>query len=48
MTALVWVFPVAAAGSGAILAALVAHEMPRVLTILALVLTLAAFAAAIH
>jgi hypothetical protein len=47
MTALLWLFPVAAVGSGSILAALVAHEMPRILTALALVLTLAALGAAL-
>lgn len=47
MTALGWLFAVAAVGAGAVLAALVAHEMPRLLGTLALVLTLAALAAAI-
>ncbi|MEU5716579.1 hypothetical protein AB0G71_12440 [Streptomyces sp. NPDC020403] len=47
MTALGWLFPVAALGAGAILAALIAHETPRLLGTLALVLTLAALAAAI-
>ncbi|WP_181012431.1 MULTISPECIES: hypothetical protein [unclassified Streptomyces] len=47
MTAVVWMFPVAALGAGAILTALVAHEVPRLLATLTLVLTLAALAAAI-
>ncbi|WP_326700221.1 hypothetical protein OG909_24810 [Streptomyces sp. NBC_01754] len=47
MTAVCWMFPVAALGAGAILAAFVAHEMPRILGTLALALTLAALAAAI-
>ncbi|MEV6081784.1 hypothetical protein AB0L80_42965 [Streptomyces sp. NPDC052069] len=47
MTALLWLFPVAAIGSGAVLTALIAHETPRLLGTLALVLTLAALAAAI-
>ncbi|MFD6531564.1 hypothetical protein [Streptomyces sp. NPDC060184] len=46
MTALLF-FAGAAIGSGGILAALVAHEMPRILTTLALVLTLAALGAAL-
>ncbi|GGY81281.1 hypothetical protein [Streptomyces nitrosporeus] len=47
MTALRWLFPLATLGAGAILAALAAHETPRILSTLALVLTLAALAAAI-
>ncbi|MEV6313377.1 hypothetical protein AB0M10_32910 [Streptomyces sp. NPDC051840] len=46
-TLLGWFFPLAALGAVAILAALVAHEVPRILGTLALVLTLAALAAAI-
>lgn len=47
MTALAWFFPITAVGSGAILAAYAAREVPRTLGTLALVLTLAALAAAI-
>lgn len=47
MTALRLLFPLATIGAGCILAALAAHEAPRLLGTLTLVLTLAALAAAI-
>lgn len=47
MTAIGWLFPVAALGSGAILAAYVAREVHRILGSLAFIVTLAALAAAI-
>ncbi|MDX2922539.1 hypothetical protein [Streptomyces sp. NE06-03C] len=47
MTALRLLFPLATLGAGAILAALVARDIPRITGTVALVLTIAAFGAAI-
>ncbi|RPK85087.1 hypothetical protein [Streptomyces sp. ADI98-10] len=47
MTALRLLFPLATIGAGCILAALVAHETPRLLGTVALVLTIAALGLAI-
>lgn len=47
MTALRWLFPVAALGAGAILTALAAHDIPRITGTVALTLTIAALGLAI-
>ncbi|MFH9761334.1 hypothetical protein ACH4MJ_04265 [Streptomyces anulatus] len=47
MTALRLLFPLATIGAGCILAALAAHEVPRLLGTLTLVLTIAALGLAI-
>lgn len=47
MTALRLLFPIATLGAGCILAAVVARDIPRITGTVALVLTLAAFGAAI-
>lgn len=47
MTALRWVFPIAAIGAAALLAALAAPDIPRITGTVALVLTLAALGVAI-
>ncbi|MEU2143601.1 hypothetical protein ABZ741_04720 [Streptomyces globisporus] len=47
MTALRLLFPLATIGAGCVLAALVARDIPRIAGTVALVLTIAAFGAAI-
>ncbi|MFW3474439.1 hypothetical protein ACN24M_24570 [Streptomyces microflavus] len=47
MTALRLLFPLAAIGSAGLLAALVAHQVPKILGTVALVLTIAALGLAI-
>jgi len=47
MTALRWLFPVAALGAAAILTALTAHDVPRILGTVAAIVTFAALGLAI-